>query len=189
MSSGPGDTVLEVAGLRVGFWLRDDRFAHAIWSLDGESPTLLLSSREGTHADDWPPSPPLQELSVLRRTDDLQVATLVGMAGGSHWSAAVTLRSDASVEFDIACRFSAAPKWLGSRYALGPGVAWNTSTETIESPRGRWQVASLELDPVEIVAEDGGVRVAVVLREAPPPATVRWGYRLAPADAPASGWG
>ena len=49
----------------------------------------LLESIEGTATDDWPPSPPLQSLSIETLPDGRRVALLVGMAGRSHWSASI----------------------------------------------------------------------------------------------------
>jgi hypothetical protein len=45
------------------------------------------------------------------------VALLVGMAGGSHWSASIEpVSGAASLLFDLACRHSKGPKCLGSQY-------------------------------------------------------------------------
>jgi hypothetical protein len=133
-------------GLRIVFFRLPDRLAHVIaavkrsGSID-ESVTPLLWSREGTDADLWPASPPLQSLSIERRTDS-GVALLVGMAGRSHWSLSVEARSGAThVEFDAACRTGGENSWLGSSYqAADPAWAWlrgeNPQHHTLVTPLG-----------------------------------------------------
>src|SRR5436190_4759521 len=74
--------------LRAEFIWHGDRFAHIISLVNPHGDIQpLLESIEGTTADDWPSSPPLQSLSVEKLPDGRPVALLVGMAGGSHWSA------------------------------------------------------------------------------------------------------
>src|ERR1051326_2095918 len=77
-------------GLRIEFIWRDDRYRHTVSLIDRDRASIpLLESIEGNSEDDWPSSPPLQTLSVERLSDGRSVALLVGMAGGSHWSASV----------------------------------------------------------------------------------------------------
>jgi len=104
--------------LRVDFVWRDDRFGHVISIVDAAGFTQpVLESLEGTPEDDWPPSPPLQSLSIEALTDGRRAALLVGMAGGSHWSASVEASPGASaLVFDLACRSARRPEKLGSSY-------------------------------------------------------------------------
>src|SRR5437773_7625601 len=106
------------ASLRVEFTWRGDRYGHVISLMNATGQTMLLfESIEGAHDDDWPPSPPLQSLSIEKLADGRSAALLVGMAGRSHWSASIETTVGALVlVFDVACRHSQAPKWLGSRY-------------------------------------------------------------------------
>src|SRR5439155_1224637 len=108
------------SGLRVEFVWRGDRYGHMISEV-GPAGVVepLLESIEGTAADQWPASPPLQTLSVEELPGERRVALLVGMAGGSHWSASIeAVAEKGELIFDIACRHAAAPVWLGSRYRL-----------------------------------------------------------------------
>ena len=114
---------LESARWRVSFFRLGDRVAHAIFSREAGGEVELYRSLEGTDADDWPPSPPLKELSFEQRPGGVQLALLVGMAGASHWSLSVEL--DPATErltFDAACRLSGVPRWLGSTYELCYGA-------------------------------------------------------------------
>jgi hypothetical protein len=91
-------------GLRVQFFRSLDRLAHTISCLAGEHVTPLLRSREGTDRQQFPPSPPMQQIAI-QEVQQRQVALLVGMAGRSHWS--VSLESNGAerrLYFDVACR-------------------------------------------------------------------------------------
>lgn len=109
---------LHGARLRVEFLWTNDRYRHVISVVDGnETATPALESIEGTPADDWPASPPLQSLSMETLPDGRRVALLVGMSGRSHWSASIEPdSSQAGLICDIACRHATQPSWLGSRY-------------------------------------------------------------------------
>ena len=109
--------------LRVEFVHQGDRFGHVIFAVSatGEA-ERLLESIEDTGRDNWPASPPLQSLSLEALPDGRPVALLVGMAGGSHWSASVEPLADRpALLFDVACRHTRLPQWLGSRYRQLPG--------------------------------------------------------------------
>ncbi|MFO0884877.1 MAG: hypothetical protein U0894_11945 [Pirellulales bacterium] len=85
--------------------------------LPGEQ--VVLESCEGTPADAWPASSPLQSLSIEELTPGAPVALLVGMAGKSHWSASIErLSGNNGWRWDIACRVSITPDFLGSTYRL-----------------------------------------------------------------------
>ena len=116
--------------LRVEFVWRGDRFGQLISVVEASGQIhSMLESVEGTPTDDWPPSPPLQGVVVETRPDGRRVALLVGMAGGSHWSASVEAPSGvAELIFDLACRHAKSPVWLGSRYRrLAGGEEWTLS--------------------------------------------------------------
>ena len=108
--------------LRVEFVWRGDRFGHAICAIRaGGEAVPLLESLEGTAADDWPPSPPLQSLHRETFANGRQAILLVGAAGRSHWSASVEAGNDpAELIFDIACRSGGAAAPLGSEYLADP---------------------------------------------------------------------
>lgn len=126
---------LEAAGsggalLRVEFLWRGDRYGHVISAADDAGELQpLLESLEGTPADDWPPSPPLQSLHRETLPEGRAALLLVGAAGRSHWSASVEVRN-AGLSFDIACRYSDAGTWLGCRYRTHPVAKSRLSIET-----------------------------------------------------------
>ncbi len=124
--------LLETAGpagavLRLRFFRAGDRFAHRLELAEGDSIRPLLESLEGTAAEDWPASPPLQQLHVEERPTG-KVALLVGMAGRSHWSLAVETAPNGFL-FRAACRLREPPAKLGSRYRLlhPAGESWVTA--------------------------------------------------------------
>jgi hypothetical protein len=105
-------------GFRVEFRWLGDRYGHLISRFGpGNDPEPLLESIEGVTSDAWPPSPPLQSLTSQRMPNGASAALLVGMAGRSHWSASIeAVPNSAELIFDIACRHSDQPSYLGSQY-------------------------------------------------------------------------
>ena len=125
--------------LRVEFEWQLDRYGHSISIVDPSGAvTPLLRSIEGGAEDDWPPSPPLQTLSIEKLPDARTVALLVGMAGRSHWSASVEPQNgEARIIFDMACRYALdaqyprPPRLLGSCYfPISPLVNIRLSIES-----------------------------------------------------------
>ena len=104
--------------LVVDFVERGDRVGHVVLSIDAVGQRVVLAeSVEGEADDDWPASPPLQNLSIETLSEGRSAAFLVGMAGGSHWSASVESIGE-TIVFDVACRHGDSPGRLGSCYQL-----------------------------------------------------------------------
>jgi hypothetical protein len=145
------------------FVLVGDRWGHVI-SLVGrdESRVALLKSVEGSPEDAWAASPVLQNLSMESLTDGRRVALLVGMAGGSHFSASVeALNEQGAVAFDVACRHGAGPGWLGSTYRL---LSESATRVAIEGD--------------VVVAEASGVVSVRPIEECTTAGTTRWRYAV-----------
>lgn len=138
-------------GLKLVFKWDVDRYCHAISVIGRDGRIMLLAeSMNGSVDDDWPPSPPLQTLSIENLPDGRSVALLVGMAGRSHWSASIEpVNGQSKLIFDIACRHSGPPRWLGSRYLQMSMLA--SSYLSIESGNAR---ISEENEVVEIVPQN-----------------------------------
>jgi hypothetical protein len=104
--------------LRLEFRWQGDRYGHLISRIRfGRDPEPLLESIEGAPSDAWPPNPPLQSLTFQTLPSGASAALLVGMAGRSHWSASVeAVPNTAELIFDVACRHSDGPLYLGSQY-------------------------------------------------------------------------
>lgn len=123
--------------LRVDFDRSGDRWRHRLLLVlpegsDVVGPVLLLESLEGNSQEDWPVSPPLQFVSIETRPKKLPIALLIGMAGGSHWSASIEQDpATRTVRFDIACRAKSRPENLGSRYRIAPRVELQSGTEAV----------------------------------------------------------
>lgn len=145
--------ILEAKGadggiLRVEFLWRGDRFGHAISIVNpGGEAELLLESLEGTSADDWPASPPLQSLHREALADSRTALLLVGSAGRSHWSASVEASaSEPGLLFDLACRPGTPPGWLGCRYRTHAPA---TAAVFIESDNAviQWEASEVRIPP------------------------------------------
>ena len=103
--------------LRLSFERRNDRYGHRVETLHDGRVSTWLASIEGEPDDDWPPSPPLQQLSIETLPDGVTAALLVGMAGKSHWS--LSAHGDpqqGGFWFDAACRVRHVPQRLGASY-------------------------------------------------------------------------
>jgi len=140
-----------VAGRLRLVWLpRGDRIGHRIEILTSDGPVAVLESIEEPidprtfAANDGPPSPPLTEWHCEDRSPSLRVALGVGRSGKCHWSAAVECAAfvpDGSrvagfhgasrLSFDIACRVTGEPGFLGSQYH-SPGGCRTVDSGRIE---------------------------------------------------------
>ena len=174
-------------GLTVEFPRCGDRFA-SVLKLRGEP---LAESREGDADEDWPSSPPLQQLSI----EDLgngPVGLLVGMAGHSHWSLAVEARSvetenggDAGLlVFDAACRVRGAGGSLGSAYRLAENITVEIQAASLLTKCNdtvlEWSAESGK-DFARCELEWNASNRILAVRVAAPLATdgtVRWKYRV-----------
>jgi len=113
--------------LWVEFYKLADRYQHAVLFRRGigasQAASEVMCSAEGDANEAWPPSPPLQSLSIETLGDGRRVALLVGMAGKGHWSASIeTDQQRPALIFDIACRSAVRPERLLSCYEVGPGI-------------------------------------------------------------------
>ncbi len=133
-----------------------------------------LESIEGTPADDWPPSPALQNLNQSDLPDGSRGVLLVGMAGKSHWSAAITAdAANGLLKFDIACRAGAAPDHLGSAYRIidvGLFAAPPTDWLSVCSPSADGQCVFSETPEL--------LTIHVESRSTDLPHTFRWQYSI-----------
>src|SRR5262245_39124630 len=157
---GPNGAVLRIQFIRLA-----DRYRHTISLVERDGQVCpLLESIEGTASDDWPPSPPLQNLSIAELAPGRKAALLVGMAGRGHWSASIEpVSGEAALDFDIACRPAGKPEPLGSLYTrLAPSAA------------------ELKITAVESMITLGCLYIFVPTDSTASSArTVRWKYRIA----------
>lgn len=95
-----------------------DRFAHQVVLVTPQGEFPCLASVEGNDQQIFPPSPPLQDMSVERRVGS-QVALGVGMAGPALWSLSTSADAlDGSLLFDWACQTRGAAIWPQNCYLL-----------------------------------------------------------------------
>ncbi|HVX15672.1 MAG TPA: hypothetical protein VHC22_31085 [Pirellulales bacterium] len=172
---------LTAAGLRIEFWRSADRYRHEVVARGDGPDHRLLASIEGSAEEEWPASPPLQELHVEQRGAGKWVALLVGRAGRSHWSLSVEgAESEPTLLFDVACRSAGAGDELTSRYRLAEGGMLSSNDGLIALPScHRLEVvegvvhrtgadSSFDIRPLR--ERSGGGRVQ----------TFRWRYRIGP---------
>ena len=183
------------SGIRVEFQRYLDRYRHTIHVVQDGLSTPLCESVEGSFADRWPPSPPIQDVSLAPAGDlqvDSAVALLVGRAGASHWSISVEAASPAEADlhnrclvFDVACRVREMPEGLQSTYQML--TAPETATDRDVSRQGV-RLGAYLLQPLvcdgesicEVVEVDrpGGQLVVRPQGTSRPvgPTTYRWRY-------------
>lgn len=168
------DGSLESGRLRMDFHRTGDRLAHRIWLKSGPATaaagpsdpleeTLLLESLEGTNSEDWPASPPWQQLDWHSLPGRGQAALLVGLAGRSHWSASIEPVKCGWV-LDIACRVKSAPQGcrlatrLGSSYRLVAArelVALGDAPGTNQAAPAAVEITALSPSPKEFSSVPG----------------------------------
>lgn len=180
-------TTLEGLGVRVTFHRLADRFSHVVEATREAETIVLLESLEGTAEDDWPSSPPLQELHFENRPDGSRLALLVGRAGRSHWSLSIEAAADSRrLVFDAACRVREAPLRLGSEYRFPPTAAASPiglksgKRMTIKLPGG-WRLSSESVDGDEarLEASQAGIAIRPSLAFSGAwPQTARWRYSV-----------
>ena len=161
-----------------------DRFVSTIQLVRDQCALLQLTSAEGDATDDWPPSPPVQQLHQQPGPCGEFVAG-IGMSGSSHWSVSVTAsNAQAQLEFDVACRAKADVGSAASTYRL-------TSSEGLILPSDMGLTIDAGPCAISLVGDDAeqtscriktqGDRLIVVRPshvDASFPQTVRWKYRI-----------
>lgn len=150
--------------LRVAFAKLGDRWQHTVHFVREGNDRVAGTSLEGSPEESWPPSPPLQSIS-LETIDGRQVALGVGMAGTCHWSLSVEPVADAAAfVFDWACRVDRLPQWLGSTYEVaGPIRFMPLAIDGVSASYNRtadW--VTLQPAPAKVEGR----------------ATIRWKYRV-----------
>ena len=168
-------------GLQVRFSWRQDRHCHTVSLLAENRPIPVFESVEGSSTDVWPPSPPLQQLSVEELRPGIQVALLVGMAGKSHWSISVEPLSDrAAFVFDVACRAGEIVEQLGSGYLLlADGLTTDGERDAVLEVEGRsLQIRCDRTGQTATTVQDGPLGPRLEPASINPGGTTRWRYTV-----------
>lgn len=147
------------------FWWDQDRYAHRfVGRVDGD---IAASSIEGDSSQDWPPSPPIQQLS-LESVDDQPAVLGVGGAGRGHWSVSVLTGRDPSkvncvyFQFDLACRSKREEdRLLGSVYRVEKTVEFVSPDSDCVESEDHLSRQQIRISPYDDSAE-----------------TVTWSYRI-----------
>lgn len=174
----------EGRGLFVSFPGRGDRFGHVVSIVCGDEIVPCMVSLEGDDSEEWPDSPPIQQLSIEQRKTGA-VGLGVGQAGKSHWSVTVeTFAEERRIDFHVACRLKMHPAQISSRYAslLGEGIeptsvdpytwSWTAGDKTLlvrESVFDHYPAP-------EFPANASGFEINAAVDQMPFPKTIEWRY-------------
>ena len=110
---------LQVGGLKIEFIKVGDRFSHKLSAERNGLWSTIIESIEGTDEDNWPASPPLQQIVAEPIGKDGRMVLLgVGLSGTGHWSISVDENESKGLLLDIACRVSGEHGFLGSTWRL-----------------------------------------------------------------------
>jgi len=188
--------------IQLSFGKLDDRWAHDWQWVDGDQVQTLLKSREGSQDQNWPPSPPLQEISHHELPSGEAILG-VGMAGKGHWSASFSMDDTTSIvaggktetgtiKADLAClqksvmteKEETAETWtaLGSSYETGSCEIEQVSDQQVRLvlPQATLVLEAISNGEMQTRLKWDGLvlRVIPVEFSNSPVAATRWGYRL-----------
>ena len=167
---------------RVHFFAWQDRIAHSV-EIQQNGSSQIWESVEGDDQQDWPPSPPFQNLSI-QRIRESDVALLVGMAGKSHWSLSVDIDAErGSIRFDVACRIAEPSDQLGSQYRTPAQVNISSPDQgaelTVAGRRCQLVLESTGRGESDLLEFNKGLlRIVATQQLATYPDTLRWKYSL-----------
>jgi hypothetical protein len=184
-------------GVRVRFFLHNNCVTHRIDTVDGLLSSTLLESIDDELVVDWPSSPPVQHVSVSHIVSDFQqgnVAMLTGAISPGHWSMCVSARdggigsehnsAEAELFFDVACRTSELPTFLGSSYRSTVGkIAVSNQLNLAFVPCDEPGCVVITKD-AELEVERNQCRSPILrcrateLRVSESPTTFRWQYAI-----------
>jgi len=137
---------LSAGQLQIRYVRDSDRIRHVLGILIQNEFVSMFESVEGTSADAWPVSAPMQQIDEERiGNGDSPVLLGVGLSGHGHWSIAVDRKAAAGLQLDLACKISRPSVHLGSRYRWTDHVILKDSNP--DSP----QELSMELQGQSIV--------------------------------------
>ncbi len=155
-----------------------DRWAHTVEFRRSSEALCRLQSQEFGEDADWPLSPPWQNLQRTKGADGGDLVLLVGMAGSSHWSAAVEADpTGRKFVFDVACRTTKPPRFLGSNYLLAAASAGGGQRSL--------EILQIEILPMPDVLErcelwrsNERFELRVATNTLKLPQTIRWRYSI-----------
>jgi hypothetical protein len=173
----------EGLALRATFVWRDGRWAHSLELIRDGQRLCEFQSLEGNAEQNFPPSPPLQQLHRTDLPDGRVALLLVGMAGRSHWSVSCEVEpGQPRILFDVACRaVPACQAILGSSYQLTDVAAAAVSESQISwldgAVRGtlRGLPSAPEGLPCRLTVDGTGLAIRPVSLD---PIPARWRYEL-----------
>lgn len=181
-------TIQPDVALKVVVFQWQDRWAHQVLAgLPGQAMTLIAETLEDATvegvSDDWPSSPPLQQIDRCILGNGQEGLVAVGLAGVGHWSAAFEA-DDRGLTWDIACRTPKGAPFLGSTYRLTAPNQWRHVGNRLQGNLSAGTASlALELRVDKGILQWHPAAGMVVLRadgsQDSFPATVRWKYGFA----------
>lgn len=158
-----------------------DRCNHRLLLRNGEDVSVIAESIEGLDHESWPCSPVLQQVEPCPLSDDRQGVVAVGLGGTSHWSMAVEGDCRDGLIFDVACRVSEQPTFLGSTYRSQHKIETkgDSFVELVFKPLAGRRIGFEVLQGrLKTSPDDGRLAVVADLAAESFPTTVRWRYRV-----------
>ena len=158
-----------------------ERHSHQLLMRHDSDVLEMVQSIEGAGDEAWPDSPVFQQVEPCELGEGRQGIVAVGLGGTSHWSMAIDGDLAVGLKFDVACRVSESPSFLGSSYRMRQPI------NTINDSRVEWNSSvnsggrvDLELLQGSLTVTENNRRLVILADPVATgfPATIRWGYRL-----------
>jgi hypothetical protein len=171
------------------FERKTDRWWHRLIVEQAGLETAILQSVEGDSSQNWPPSPPLQDLAQQLLTDGSTAILGVGKAGKSHWSASFSkqqstqpIRNRWLVEFACLCPPDASPPTLCTTYEIAESMHLEKRDNSIRIAVAHRELKIESLDAKERSTElrltPGQLLASPIHFPHDGKKSVRWGYCL-----------
>lgn len=173
----------------IDFRFRDDRHGHVILIRLQNEVLEILESVEGTGADEWPPSPPLQQI----HEQELPTGTVIwglGMSGSAHWSGSFAVEEDGTsatrrLHAELALRSSSQNAGPVSTYrVLDPNATVVQPTEASLEVCSQFNQLLVNVDPERALLQWFPEQRLLTIRPRVVPesakVTLSWDYYLGP---------
>jgi hypothetical protein len=183
------------SSIKLVFEKTADRWGHRWSSVSAGVEHPFLTSVEGTPDQNWPPSPPLQEISQ-HTLEPGDAALGVGMAGQSHWSASYSVESSVQpgqpnlIKSDLACLQKGASSEPAESHSIGSTFEVHPACKVLSSTKDRIELlptagrvivlAAISGDDFETEFEltDRTLRVGPCHVSNSPVVATRWGFEV-----------
>ena len=164
---------------------RFDSIVELLTARDGSRATVLGQLPDDSSVDQaWPPCPPVQE--CLNHSGMENVLLTTGMAGKAHWSSAIESKESdgvAFIEWDVACRTSTRPEFLGSVWQVASGASaliTGDGVAKVDLAGESLMISAADGATIDVRQENERTLVVITCTDDSDelPRTFRWKYRI-----------